>query len=114
VSGVIALDLPGFAASADEDFDATPGGCTSWLDRWFAEQGLDRPHVAGNSLGGGVALELARRRAVASATAPSPVGFWTARQVVCRHVALRGCGHVPCSDDPEAVAAALLAGSRDG
>ena len=31
-----------------------------------------------------------------------------------QHVALRGCGHVPCHDDPEAVAAVLLAGSRDG
>ena len=33
-------------------------------------------HVAGNSLGGGIALELARRGDVASATAPSPIGFW--------------------------------------
>jgi len=31
-----------------------------------------------------------------------------------QHVALRGCGHVPCHDDPEAVAAVLLAGSREG
>ena len=30
-----------------------------------------------------------------------------------QHVALKGCGHVPCSDDPEAVAAVLLAGSRE-
>lgn len=29
-----------------------------------------------------------------------------------QHVALRGCGHVPCHDDPEAVATALLAGTR--
>ena len=221
---VIALDLPGFGASATEAFDATPDGYTSWLVRWFAEQRLERPHVAGNSMGGGVALELARRRAVASATALSPVGFWTPRELAfaqrslrasraivrvarpampaltrtaagrialfsqiygrpwrlspddamtaldafvegpafepalqgfagyrfhdgdelrgvpvtiawgtrdmlliprqaerarrllpwARHVALKGCGHVPCHDDPEAVAAALLAGSRDG
>ena len=31
-----------------------------------------------------------------------------------QHVALQGCGHVPCHDDPEAVAAVLLAGSREG
>jgi pimeloyl-ACP methyl ester carboxylesterase len=86
---VIALDLPGFAASADEDFDATPNGYTLWLERWFAEQGLGRPHVAGNSMGGGIALELARRGAVASATALSPVGFWTARELAFAQQSLR-------------------------
>ena len=221
---VIALDLPGFAASAGEDFDATPSGYTSWLERWFAEQGLGRPHVAGNSMGGAIALELARRGTVASATALAPVGFGTAREVAfaqqslraaraivkvtrpaipavtrsavgrvallsqiyakpwrlspddamaavdafvdgpafepalagfadyrfrdgdelrgvpvtiawgtrdwlliprqaqrarrllpwARHVALKGCGHVPCHDDPEAVAAVLLSASREG
>ena len=30
------------------------------------------------------------------------------------HVTLRGCGHVPCHDDPETVAAVMLAGSRAG
>jgi pimeloyl-ACP methyl ester carboxylesterase len=219
---VIALDIPGFAGSAAEPFDPTPAGYTATLASWFAEQGLDRPHVAGNSMGGGIALELARRRAVASATALSPVGFWTSREVAfaqrslraaraivkatrpampavtrsaagrvalfsqvygkpwrlspdeamaaidafadgpafepalqgfadyrfsagdelravpvtiawgtrdllliprqaararrllpwAQHVALRGCGHVPCHDDPEAVAAVLLAGTR--
>jgi pimeloyl-ACP methyl ester carboxylesterase len=54
---------------------------TSYTDafEWFfAELGLTRPHVAGNSMGGAIALELARRRAVASVTALSPAGFWTA------------------------------------
>jgi pimeloyl-ACP methyl ester carboxylesterase len=220
---VIAVDLPGFAGSANEPADPSPVGLATYLEGWFAEQGLDRPHVAGNSLGGGLALELARRRAVASATALSPIGFWTpqelafaqgslraARAIVTRlrpaipaltrtaagrialfsqiygrpwrlspdearaaidafvdapafdavleasgryrfgagdelrgvpvtiawgtrdalliprqatrarrllpwaqHVALRGCGHVPCRDDPEAVASALVAGSRE-
>ncbi|MGZ6674201.1 MAG: alpha/beta fold hydrolase [Solirubrobacteraceae bacterium] len=221
---VIAVDLPGFAGSATEQSDPSPAGLTDAMQRWFAEQGLDRPHVAGNSLGGGIALELARRHAVASATALSPIGFWTPRELAfaqhslraargivkrlrpaipvltstavgrvalfsqiygrpwrlppddaqaaieafldgpafepvleaaghyrfgagdelrgvpvtiawgtrdalliprqaararrllpwAQHVALRGCGHVPCHDDPEAVAAVLLAGSRDG
>jgi pimeloyl-ACP methyl ester carboxylesterase len=221
---VIAVDLPGFAGSATEPVEPTPEDLTTYVERWFAEQGLDRPHVAGNSLGGGLALELARRHAVASATALSPIGFWTPRELVfaqrslrasraivrrlrpampiltrtaagrvalfsqiygrpwrlspdeslatldafldapafdavleaaghyrfgaadelrgvpvtigwgtrdalliprqaararrllpwAQHVALRGCGHVPCHDDPEAVAAVLLAGSREG
>ena len=221
---VIAVDLPGFGESPSEDFEPTPAGYTARLERWFAEQGLDRPHVAGNSMGGTLALELARRGAVTSVTAVSPVGFWNARELAfaqnslrasraivrrlrpavpafsrtaagrvalfsqiygrpwrlspdearaaidafvdapafdavleafghyrfgagdelrgvpvtigwgtrdalliprqarrarrllpwAQHVALRGCGHVPCHDDPEAVAAVLLAGSRDG
>jgi pimeloyl-ACP methyl ester carboxylesterase len=47
---------------------------------FFAELGLGRPHVAGNSMGGAIALELARRRAVRSASAFSPAGFWTAAE----------------------------------
>ena len=39
---------------------------------------MDRPHLAGSSLGGGIALELGRRRAVRSVTAFSPIGFWRA------------------------------------
>jgi pimeloyl-ACP methyl ester carboxylesterase len=76
----LALDLPGFGASPPEAFDPNVGGYVARLTRWFAEQGLDRPHVAGNSMGGGIALELARARVVASATAISPVGFWTRRE----------------------------------
>jgi len=41
------------------------------------ELGLDCPHVAGNSLGGLIALELAARGRAASVTALSPAGFWT-------------------------------------
>jgi pimeloyl-ACP methyl ester carboxylesterase len=220
---VIAVDMPGFGDSPPEDFEPTEAGYTARLERWFAEQGLGRPHVAGNSMGGGIALELARRGVVASATAVSPVGFWNARELAfaqhslrasraivkrlrpavpaitrsaagrialfsqvygrpwrmspadatatidafldapafepaleafgpyrfsagdelrvpvtiawgtrdtlliprqaararrllpsARHVTLQGCGHVPFHDDPEAVAAVLLAGSREG
>lgn len=42
--------------------------------------GLDRPHVAGNSLGGLLALELGREKLVRSVTALSPAGFWTERE----------------------------------
>jgi pimeloyl-ACP methyl ester carboxylesterase len=42
----------------------------------MVEQNLERPHVAGNSLGGAIALELAEGTRVQSATAISPIGFW--------------------------------------
>ena len=44
--------------------------------RYLDEHGLARPHLAGNSLGGWVAIELARRRRAASVYAFSPAGFW--------------------------------------
>ena len=47
------------------------------LRRFFSELGVEHPHVAGNSMGGAIALELARQQAVSSVTAFSPAGFWT-------------------------------------
>jgi len=76
---LIACDTPGFGRSAPLPSTMEPT-VTSHADafEWFlAELGLERPHVAGNSMGGAIALELGRRRAVASVTAFSPAGFWT-------------------------------------
>jgi pimeloyl-ACP methyl ester carboxylesterase len=47
-------------------------------ERYLDERGLDRPHLAGNSMGGFVAIELARRGRAASVCVFSPGGFWTA------------------------------------
>jgi len=74
----IAVDTPGFGDSPPLP-PGTPVTMETYLDAFeafFAELGLERPHVAGNSMGGGIALELARRGSVASATALSPIGFW--------------------------------------
>lgn len=46
------------------------------VQRYLDERGLARPHLAGNSLGGWVAIELARRGRAASVCAFSPAGFW--------------------------------------
>jgi pimeloyl-ACP methyl ester carboxylesterase len=46
-------------------------------ERYLDEKELDRPHLAGNSLGGFVAIELARRGRAASVCAFSPGGFWS-------------------------------------
>lgn len=76
---VIALDLPGFGRSdlPADDRPITMAAAVAWITDFFAELGLRRPHVAGNSLGGGLALELAAAGAVATATALAPAGFFT-------------------------------------
>lgn len=73
---VIAVDLPGFGSSATDGTDPSVDALTDRMERYFADEGLERPHVAGNSMGGAVALELGRRGAVRSVTAFSPIGFW--------------------------------------
>jgi pimeloyl-ACP methyl ester carboxylesterase len=74
---VIAVDLPGFGESPLVDGVAPgPRGYAAWLAGWLAAEGIERPHLVGNSMGGGVALELGRQGVAASVTAFSPVGFW--------------------------------------
>lgn len=75
VRDVIAVDLPGFGSSPL----AGPCRVDTLVDRvekLIEELGLDGPEVAGNSMGGAIALELARRRVASSATAFSPIGLW--------------------------------------
>jgi pimeloyl-ACP methyl ester carboxylesterase len=48
------------------------------IERALDERGLERPHVAGNSLGGWMAIELARRDRARTVCALSPAGAWTA------------------------------------
>jgi pimeloyl-ACP methyl ester carboxylesterase len=76
---VIALDLPGFGASPAPGPGVAPGvpSLTRLVTEFLDGQGLEAPHVAGNSLGGWLALELARAGRARSATALSPAGFWT-------------------------------------
>jgi pimeloyl-ACP methyl ester carboxylesterase len=79
---VIAVDSPGFGRSAPLAAGVVPT-IDAYADAfagWFAQLGLERPHVAGNSMGGAIALELARRGAAATVTAISPAGFWTAAE----------------------------------
>jgi pimeloyl-ACP methyl ester carboxylesterase len=71
------VDLPGFGRSAAFPAGAPCGleALTDAAQEFLAQAGLERPHVAGNSLGGAVGLELGCRDAVASVTALSPAGF---------------------------------------
>jgi pimeloyl-ACP methyl ester carboxylesterase len=88
---VIALDLPGFAASPMPPA-GTPAGTASLtrlVGGFLDELGLERPHVAGNSLGGLLALELAKQGRVASATTLSPAGFHNPRELVYQKISLK-------------------------
>jgi pimeloyl-ACP methyl ester carboxylesterase len=79
---VIALDLPGFGRSprVSKRDPRSIHDVTAQLVEFFRACGVSRPHVAGNSLGGALALELAATGHAASATALSPAGFGTHRE----------------------------------
>jgi pimeloyl-ACP methyl ester carboxylesterase len=88
---VIAVDLPGFGGSPPLPVGTpyTVDASLELLVKLLAEFGLERPHIAGNSLGGLFALEAADRGLVASATALSPAGFFTAPELFYAGAVLR-------------------------
>ena len=90
---VIALDVPGFGDSPQDGIEPTVAGFAAHIEGWFVDEGLGRPDVAG-SMGGAIALELARRGAAASACAISPVGFWTPRERIYAQRTLRASRYV--------------------
>jgi pimeloyl-ACP methyl ester carboxylesterase len=74
---VVAVDLPGHGESPP--LQATRPVLEEMLGEVFAlldGLGLERPHMAGNSLGGRLALHAAMTGRAASVTALSPAGFW--------------------------------------
>ena len=56
----------------------TIGALVDATEALLDERGLATVHVAGNSMGGWIAVELARRGRARSVCAFSPAGFWTA------------------------------------
>lgn len=56
---------------------AMPADVVDSAERYLDAHGLDRPHLAGNSGGGVVAIELARRGRAATVCALSPGGLWS-------------------------------------
>jgi pimeloyl-ACP methyl ester carboxylesterase len=79
---VLAVDLPGFGYSEPfpEGFDSTPDALADAVEDEMARAGFDRAHIAGNSLGGWIALELARRGRAETVTAISPAGLQHGRE----------------------------------
>jgi pimeloyl-ACP methyl ester carboxylesterase len=76
----IAIDLPGFGATPPLAAQVEPSAANlaAAVREHCLELGIERPHVAGNSLGGWVALEMGRAGWAASVTAISPAGLWRA------------------------------------
>src|SRR3712207_5108903 len=75
---VVAVDLPGFGASEplEPGREPSPENLAAAVAAFLDELGWERAHVAGNSLGGWIALELAKRGRTRSACALSPAGWW--------------------------------------
>jgi pimeloyl-ACP methyl ester carboxylesterase len=77
---VIVLDMPGFgrAPSLPDGVEPSAANLGAALHEECVARGIERPHVAGNSLGGWVGLEMGRAGWAASVTALSPAGLWRA------------------------------------
>jgi pimeloyl-ACP methyl ester carboxylesterase len=75
---VLVLDMPGFGSAPPlpDEVEPTAANLAGALNERCLELGVARPHVAGNSLGGWVGLEMGRFGWAASVTALSPAGLW--------------------------------------
>ncbi len=87
---VIALDLPGFGGSPPQpDRAASIDGQADAIERELDAAGFATAHLAGNSSGGWLALELARRERARTVAALSPAGMWNGLEDRYRYHLLR-------------------------
>jgi pimeloyl-ACP methyl ester carboxylesterase len=75
---VLAVDLPGFGDSdpLPAPVEPDPATLAEMLAGFLDVLDITTPHIAGNSLGGWVALEFAGIRPVSSLTLFAPAGLW--------------------------------------
>ncbi len=73
---VLAPDMPGFGASSLEAPDYSVESHAAYVSQWLSELDIDRAHLLGFSMGGGVALSLvgAESEQVASITMVAAIG----------------------------------------
>jgi pimeloyl-ACP methyl ester carboxylesterase len=91
---VIAVDFPGFGGSQPLP-DGAPPTMRALADataEFLDELGVEKPHIAGNSLGGRIALELAKDGRAATVAAISPSGFATPKEAKFAMNSLRMTG----------------------
>ena len=119
---VLAVDLPGFGKSAPfpPGVDSTPEALADAVEDEIARAGFDTAHFAGNSLGGWISLELARRGRARTVTAISPAGLQHGREKDWGAALLRGmrwaAKNLPAPEPllRNAVTRSLLAGPTSG
>lgn len=78
---VIAVDLPGFGQTAPLPGEVSIATLADSVARFIGEQGLDGVATAGQSMGGRIVLELARRGVGGDTVALDPGGFWSEREL---------------------------------
>jgi pimeloyl-ACP methyl ester carboxylesterase len=87
---VIAVDLPGHGdSSASRARNSSPADIAARVVELLDDLGLHTVHLGGNSLGGWVALELAKQGRARSVTVFSPAGLWAKRPPAYLRAALR-------------------------
>jgi pimeloyl-ACP methyl ester carboxylesterase len=89
---VLAVDMLGHGHSdpCPGSVDSTPEALADAVEDEMGRAGFDSAHIAGNSLGGWVALELARRGRARTVTGISPAGLAHGRETAWGVNILRG------------------------
>ncbi|MFE6361549.1 alpha/beta fold hydrolase [Streptomyces sp. NPDC057806] len=90
---VLAVDLPGFGDSPALAADVRPTAreLAGAVGRFMDARGIETAHVAGNSLGGWVGLELALSGRVRTLSLISPAGLWRGTTPFTTRLLLRSC-----------------------
>jgi pimeloyl-ACP methyl ester carboxylesterase len=78
---VLAISLPGYGESPPLEREPTVPALAGAVEEELDATEWDTAHIAGNSLGGWIAAELARRRRARSVVAISPAGLWTPKEL---------------------------------
>lgn len=86
---VIAVDLPGFGETPALSSEVSIATLTDAVEQFIHEQGLGMVSTVGQSMGGRIVLELARRGVGGDTVALDPGGFWTDRELAVFGATLR-------------------------
>ncbi|WP_246456502.1 alpha/beta hydrolase [Nocardioides mesophilus] len=86
---VIAVDLPGFGDTPPLIGEVTIATLTDSVANFIRDEGLDGVSTVGQSMGGRIVLELARRGVGGDTVALDPGGFWSDRELAVFGATLR-------------------------